>query len=88
MSFETPLIILSNNGSLRIVINLWKEETILISNDLVLIKNSQIKGNTIDAEGATSKKTKMTQVMSKKIQETWVAQFSSLEMVIGEDEFL
>jgi hypothetical protein len=87
MSFETPLIILSNNGSLRIVINLWKEETILISNDLVLIKNSQIKGNTIDAEGATSKKTKMTYVMSKKIQETWVAQFSWLEMVIGEDEF-
>ncbi len=64
-----------NYGSLRTINNVKNEETILINDNGILISNSQIEGNTINAKGAPSKKEKRFYETSQKFQESWAINF-------------
>ncbi len=64
-----------NYGSSRTLNNVKNEETIFIDNNGVLISNSQIEGNIINAKGAPYKKAKKLYETSQKFQESLAINF-------------
>ncbi len=64
-----------NYGSPRIINNVKNEETIFVNDNGVLISNSQIEGNIINAKGAPYKKAKKFYETSQKFPESWATNF-------------